>query len=207
MPQLITDDQRRRLKLFNEKADDVERYAFVKALYDQQTGVIATGGAHGMEAVMVGPDDEAVDAFLLTIRLFCQDRDGISIRALAEIYGRDTIPQDLSDEFRRVRKALNDRLDSNPTLAFEIDGVVINRRRLFEVFLYGGRAHVERDKRRVYETWREFPIFPFMTNEFVVTLGEFFNCVRWIRDINRRLLDHEGSKAATDPVCASDRLR
>ena len=138
----LTDDQRRRLKLFNEKADDVEGYGFVRALYDQQTGVMVSGTANSMEAIRVGPDDEEVDAFLLTIRLFYQDRDRISIRAIADIYDRATIPQDLRDEFRRVRKALNDRLDSNPTIAFEIDGVRIDRRRIFEVFPYGARAHV-----------------------------------------------------------------
>jgi hypothetical protein len=159
--------------------------------------VILEGRAQSMEAVLIGPDDEAVDAFLLTIRLFYQDRDGISIRALAKIYERATVPQHLRDEFRRVRNALNDRLDSNPSIGFEIDGVILSRRDLLEVFLYGGHAHVNPDKRLIYEHWREFPIFPFMTNEFLATLGELFNCVRWIRDINRRLLE-----ASTETHCS-----
>jgi hypothetical protein len=185
----ITDDERRRLRLFNEKANDLEGYGFVKTLYDQETGVMMSGDARGMEVVMIGPDDEALDAFLLTARLFYQDRDRISIETLAEIYGREGITQDLSDEFERVRKALNERLDSHPAIRFEIHGVSITRRRIFEVFLYGWRGHVNPDKQRVYEEWREGPFFPFMSNEFVVTVGEYFNCVRAVRDINRRLLE------------------
>jgi hypothetical protein len=43
----------------------VEGYGFVTARCDQETGVIVEGRAHGMEAVLIGADDETVDAFLL----------------------------------------------------------------------------------------------------------------------------------------------
>jgi hypothetical protein len=91
-------------------------------------------------------------------------------------------------EFDRVRKALNDRLDSNTM--FVIDNVHLTRRQVFNTFLYGGLAHVNPSKRVVYEQWQTMGMaFALMRNEFVVTLGEFFNCVRWIRHINMRLLD------------------
>jgi hypothetical protein len=182
-------DQTRRLRLFNEKANELDGSRFAIALYDQQSGVIVEGGLTGpAEAVFVGPDDDAIRAFVLTIRLFQQDRDRISLRALAEIYGAERVPQELRGEFDEARKALNDRLDSGTM--FVLNKERITRRRLLDVFLYGGLAHVDADKRAVYEQWQAFGMaFALMSNEFVVTLGEFFNCVRWIRDINMRLLD------------------
>ncbi len=182
-------DQIRRLRLFNEKANELDGSRFATALYDQQTGVIIEGDLTGpAEAVFVGPDDDAIRAFVLTLRLFRQDRDGISIRALADIYDAEGVPQKLRDEFDKARKALNNRLDSDTMFVFNDE--CITRKRLLDVFLYGGLAHVDADKRALYEQWQAFGMaFALMSNEFVVTLGEFFNCVRWIRDINARLLD------------------
>jgi len=182
-------DQTRRLRLFNDKADELDGSRFARALYDQQSGVIVQGGLTGpAEAVFVGPDDEAIRAFVLTIRLFQQNGDGISIQQLADIYAEPGVPQDVRVEFDRVCKALNDRLDSNTM--FVIDNVHLTRRRVLNTFLYGELAHVNPNKRVVYEQWQTMGMaFALMSNEFVVTLGEFFNCVRWIRDINMRLLN------------------
>ncbi len=97
-------DQTRRLRLFNEKANELDGSRFAIALYDQQSGVIVEGGLTGpATAVFVGPDDDAIRAFVLTIRLFRQDRDGISIRALVETYGAEGVPQELRGEFDEGR--------------------------------------------------------------------------------------------------------
>jgi hypothetical protein len=70
-------DQIRRLRLFNEKANDLDGSRFAMALYDQQSGVIVEGGLTGpAEAVFVGPDGDAIRAFVLTIRLFQQSVTG-----------------------------------------------------------------------------------------------------------------------------------
>lgn len=186
----LTEKQIHQLRLFNEKADELEGTRFSKALYDQQSGVIVEGDLTGSaEAVVVGPDDEATRAFVLTIRLFQQDGDGISIRELADIYdAAPDVPHDIRREFVQARKALNDRLASNTM--FVIDDERITRGRVLDVFLYGGLAHVNPNKRVIYEHWQTMGmVFALMSNEFVVTLGEFFNCVRWIRHINTRLLD------------------
>jgi hypothetical protein len=167
---VLSVDQIRRLRLFNEKANELDSSRFAIALYDQQSGVIVEGGLTGpAEAVFVGPDDDAIRAFVLTIRLFRQDRDGISVRGLADIYATEGIPQGLRGEFDEARNALNDRLDADTMFVFNDER--ITRRRLLDVFLYGGLAHVDADKRAVYEQWHAFGMaFALMSNEFVVTL-------------------------------------
>lgn len=182
-------DQMRRVRLFNEKVNELDRSRFAIAMYDQQSGVIVEGSLTGpAEAVFVGPDDDAIRSFVLTIRLFQQDRDGISVKALAEIYDGESVPTELSKQFREARKALNDRLDSDTMFVFNEER--ITRRGLLDVFLYGGLAHVDAEKREVYEHWQAFGMaFALMSNEFVATLAEFFNCIRWIRHINMQLLD------------------
>lgn len=189
--------QAKSLRLFNEKADALTRSRFAEALFNQETGVMITGDAQGRaESIVVGPDDEAVAAFVLTFRLFRQNGDGISIRELAEIYESESVPTDLRDEFDRIRTALNDRLDSPPMVAYEVNGESITRGRILEVFLYGGLAHANPEKLETYEQWQQVPMFfALLSNEFHATLGEFFNCVRLIRSINERLLADAGGDA------------
>jgi hypothetical protein len=113
-------------------------------------------------------------AFALTFRMFFRDRDGISFREMAEIYDAPCIPAALGDDYRWARQAVNEFLDG--ATMCEINGERITRRRLVDVFLYGGLAHLNPDKRDDYDIWRTHPVmFALMQNEFAITLAEFFN--------------------------------
>jgi hypothetical protein len=111
---VLTDDHRRRLALFNEKAAKLLRSPLantesvsIKLTWDRdQPGVVE----HEME----GADEAAIDAFVLTARFFFQDRDGISFRRMAEIYDGPSVPASLADRYRDCRAKLNAYLDLPP---------------------------------------------------------------------------------------------
>jgi hypothetical protein len=184
----IPDEHHRRLALFNEQADILLRSSFAATMFGSVTGVTFSWEEGGsLEAKVKGPNDEAVRAFALTFRMFFRDRDGISFREMAEIYEAPSVPGALRDDYRWARQAVNEFLDG--VTMCQVNGERITRRRLVDVFLYGGLAHLNPDKRRDSELWRGHPVmFALMQNEFAIALAEFFNHVRFVRDVNLALL-------------------
>jgi hypothetical protein len=181
-----------RLRRFNEKADELLDSSFKKEMFGKQTGLKLSWAADtGQVATTItGPNHEAIKAFVLTFRLFIQDGDGLSLRRLTEIYDAPGTESELQQEFHQIHDAANARLDETPSLAFNINGEALTRRRILEVFLYGGLAHLNPDKVPVYESWRSQPMFfALLQNEFMATMAEIFNCVLWVQDLNARLLD------------------
>lgn len=138
-------------------------------------------------------------AFVLTFRMFVKDGDGISFREMAAIYGSASVPENLRDDYRWAREAIDQFLDS-PTM-FNVNGEHITHRRLLDVFLYGsGLAHANPDKRAVYEVWRRQPVlFALIRNEFAVTMAEFFNHVRFVSQLNRELLGRDENERNDPP--------
>jgi hypothetical protein len=184
----IPNEHQRRLALFNEQAEILLGSRFAATMFGSVTGVTFSWEEGGsLEAKVKGPDDEAVRAFALTFRMFFRDRDGISFREMAEIYDAPCIPAALRDDYRWARQAVNEFLDG--ATMCEINGERITRRRLVDVFLYGGLAHLNPDKRDDYDVWRTHPVtFALMQNEVAITLAEFFNHVRFVREVNLALL-------------------
>jgi hypothetical protein len=181
----------RRLELFNEKADKLMRSRFKQTMFDQQTGVKISWTAETNEVTTTttGPDEDSVDAFILTLRFFLQDRDGISFRRLSEIYDAHSVPAGLREEFHTVRDAVNDRLDGQPTLGFNVNGESLTRRRILDVVLYGGLSHAIAAKRTTCDSWRAIPmLFALIENEFLATMAEIFNCILWVQHLNNQLL-------------------
>ncbi len=84
----IPSERQRRLALFNEQAEIFLGSRFAATMFGSVTGVTFSWEEGGsLEAKVKGPDDEAVRAFALTFRMFFRDRDGVSFREMAEIYG------------------------------------------------------------------------------------------------------------------------
>ncbi|MBI3413013.1 MAG: hypothetical protein HY051_02965 [Candidatus Aenigmarchaeota archaeon] len=112
------------LKLFNEKAKKLEGLSFTKMLAEQKTGVTLSGKqGHPLTIERSGPGDEAIDAFVLTLRFFVQDNESISLRNFAHLYAGLPVDQELIDNFNAARDALNSFLDNKPLVVVldEID--------------------------------------------------------------------------------------
>ena len=70
------------LLLFNDKTDKLENLSFTKELGN--SGVTISGKlGQSVQAQRHGPDDESIDAFVLTMRFFVQDNE-ITVVALKE---------------------------------------------------------------------------------------------------------------------------
>ena len=80
----MRDKTRESLELFIEKANELKLRNLAKYL-DEPNSVnlhVSLSSEHEEELKYVGPDEEAVSAFLLTLRFFIQDRDRMSFQYL-----------------------------------------------------------------------------------------------------------------------------
>lgn len=109
------------LKLFNEKADKLERLSFTQKIFSEPSGVkIYWRQGEAFRNELVGPDEESREAMLLTLRFFVQDNEQSSFRNIAEAYNALPVDPSLSGEFHNIRKQVNEFLDSKTWI--RVDG-------------------------------------------------------------------------------------
>ena len=166
--------------LFIEKADRLAGSAFVKNAISGSGVNLTWSIGKPVTVTRKGPDQENIDAFVLTFRFFIQDNEPISLRKFAHVFQSSfVLPQDTLD-FDRVRTYVNAFLDS--ATMFELGGR-ISHRELMEVFIYGGLSHANRLKKEKYDEWMANGLLaPFIQNEFVVVLFEILNAVVYIKN-------------------------
>lgn len=91
-----------------------------------------------------GPGEEELQAFLLTLRLFCQDNEDISLRNMAHRVAALQVDGTLKREFLDRRDSLNawlNRVHGPPKFKIGSDDFITNRQ-IFEGFTYGKYAHL-----------------------------------------------------------------
>jgi malonyl CoA-acyl carrier protein transacylase len=88
-----------RLRLFNRKAELLTQRSFFAHMVSDgsNVGVKWDRGA-GWESSFTGPDDESIEASVLTIRQFMQNNDPISIHNVAEAYVAAGAPEEVLAE-------------------------------------------------------------------------------------------------------------
>ncbi|MBI5195112.1 MAG: hypothetical protein HZA10_02185 [Nitrospirae bacterium] len=184
------------LKLFNEKADKLFRLSFVETMFKAKTGVSFSGktnddGTVEFTSSRRGPDEEAIDAFVLTFRFFIQDNEKSSFRNLAKYYENSKIDSSLKNDFNNIRKEINDFLDKSATIVFKFNNEQLTRRKIMETFLYGELSHSnDINKKRMYDVWMHMPPFTHMIeNEFVYTLAIILKGIEIIKEINKKALE------------------
>ena len=167
------------LKFFNEKATKLENCSFTNVVFNQDTGIMISFKREEQPRIEIqrrGPNDEAIDAFVLTFRFFIQDNEKSSFRNMVAIYERLPISEERKEEFKAARKYLNDFLDSNSFL--NIDGVLLTYRHILDTFVYGGLSHANEKKKKEYDLWMLNPFSnQIVTNEFVVGLARVFDVI------------------------------
>lgn len=183
----------RALYLFNEKADKLEKLRFTKRITSDETSVTvhfrAEGGITGERD---GPDDESIDAFVLTFRFFIQDNEPTSIRKMDRMYEelRETslLSKSLVEDFSEVRKVLNGFLNENTQMHYF--GKTITRRDVYEVFMWGGLAHANEQKKAVYDEWQSLPfLFSMLEHEFVRVLVTYLKGIFFMRRLNKKAIE------------------
>ena len=174
------------LLLFNEKADKLEDLSFTKEL--ENSGVTISGKlGQPVQAQRHGPDDESIDAFVLTMRFFVQDNEITSFRNMADLYAQLPVNPDLIQQFNDARDKTNSSLDSLTPI--KLNNASLTYRTIFEVFLWGGLAHANPKKKTIYDSWAQNSIlFPLLQNEFVFALGVLLNMIFFTRALNKAAL-------------------
>lgn len=129
------------------------------------------------------PSDEALKAFLLTFRLFIQERDDLSFRAIAKLLTESPIQTLLKREIVEIQEEVDDYL-TRPS-PFEIYGERISRGALLSTLMYGRLAHVNREKRATLERWTvRDDAYPMFRHEFEVIVIRLAQEVFWVRQVN-----------------------
>jgi hypothetical protein len=167
------------LELFREKAKELEDSIFVQSI--AKSGSLSTSIKRRVGEPLTiersGPTEDEIRSSVLTIRLFRQDNDRISIRNIAALVNSLPIDQQIKDEYARWRSELNDYLDAPTSTGFDLGNGPITRKFLFETFLYGFYAHLEEPKFKLVSEWRGMPFFADMKMEFDMILLKFTQAV------------------------------
>lgn len=188
------------LRQFNDKVTRLESTRFAKwldastpnvtahldSVQVNRTGDVTFELVGIVRASLDEHDQDEIDAFVLTYRMFVQKRDALSIRSLTKLYDAAWMPGEARDRFCEGRDAVNDWLDSSTSL---LDGEhVVTRRELIDVILYGGLAHSEPDKVPTFNAWMRTGAAGFFWAEFVVTLREMLRLLRFFRALNEAVI-------------------
>lgn len=176
------------LKLFNEKAEKLRTLPFTSDLHGSGVTIKWSKETKRIEAFRRGPHGQSIDAFILTLRLFIQDNSKISIRKLAEYYRMLDVPEDLKQQFAQSRVNLNKFLEQDAGINHNNNK--FSNRDILELVIYGGYAHANLEKKRLYDGIMNFGFMgDLITNEFVHITGNILNFILCIRELNLILLN------------------
>src|SRR5262245_57956512 len=126
---ITAEEGRTALILFNEKAERLARSSFLKQLDETPLSLTLTFGVDDPEISSTAPGEDPVDAFVLTLRFFLQDKEPSSFRRLADVYETLPIPEALRKRFRTTRRNLNAFLDSLVAIGIVMQGNRVGPRR------------------------------------------------------------------------------
>lgn len=176
------------LRLFNARADKLEHSGFLASYRAGNNGYSWTWiRGEGTTVQRHLPSEEEIEAFVLTFRLFVQPRDDISFSRMAAFYTTLPVTSALRDRVVLVSKGVTQYL--NDPSGIILDGIEVTRRHIFEIVMYGGMAHVNKDKRDLYERWHSHEIqFPLVEEAFSTIIATVTQAVFTVRDINARAL-------------------
>jgi hypothetical protein len=184
------------LRLFEEKVEKLLALKFVNEIRQQSSGAIVEyRQGKGWDAIFVGPSDETLDAVILTLRLFMQDNERISVRNIRRLYMESGLTAGLRDEFCTVAEHLNAQLDSPTSISIK-EGEHLTFRDVLQIFIYGSHAHTTPRWHQLYRDLKTTAFFPILQNDFVTTLAFMLRILHKMSLLNRRATDELGQRAA-----------
>jgi hypothetical protein len=182
------------LVLFNERVERLTRSALAKRMENPQYTIDYERMMRREWASLDGVTEDAVNAFVLNIRVLIEDPDGFSIRRLAEdLYSQPSVPEELRSRYAEQRDKWNEHMARDSMFTSLRENKKFTNRDLFDVMLYGGLAHArrtaERDKIALfYDLTTQGAVSSLVSWWFLHSLRIFLDVVRAIRDINDELL-------------------
>lgn len=175
------------LILYNEKIDKLMNSRFVKFLTSNDLKFSINYTPENEVTVSSNfADQDALDAFGVTIRFFNQNNEPISVCNMSKIYHESGFFSDeLKKDFDFARTHLNKNLDKDSNI-ITASGALKNRD-IFDIVLYGGIVHSTR--REEYKKLVANPLIavPVMA-EFQNILMYFLHCIVNISKTNEKAL-------------------
>jgi hypothetical protein len=140
-----------------------------------------------------GVTEDAVDAFVLNVRLLVQDRDGFSIRCLAnDVYAQSSVPAELRDRFAQQRRIWHEHRERPSVFKHFTKDRNFTNGELFDVLMYGGLVHANGHKVDLFcELTKQGIYSSLVCGSFLSSLRVFLEVVRAIHDVNAELLKLE----------------
>lgn len=170
--------------LFNEKVDKLHDLSFKMKLYMWVADIIECHEGKKDRGSITHPDDESIDAVVLTLRLFMQDNESISLRNIAALYSQISVNSALAEHFSELRSTFNGYLDR----ASVIGEKGIANREILELFVYGSLAHTTQDKAVKLDEFRESGDLGELKAQFAVILSTFLSVLASMKSVNERTI-------------------
>jgi hypothetical protein len=120
--------------------------------------------------------DEEVDAFILTYRLFDQKRDSISIGQIRDIYSMNGMTEEAQIRFEHVYSEIENFWNSPTTIG--VSGKYILVKQLMDVIIYGGLAHRNPDKEKIFKSWMQQGSIGLFQVELLSSLSQMLEFLR-----------------------------
>jgi hypothetical protein len=191
---------RENLSLFVEKADSLRQKSFSQdALRDGLTVTLhmnTSGG--GVQRNL--PDQEQIESAIVTLRLFVQGNDAISLEKIDKLLTDQGLSFEWKKYFRQKHNQLKTYLDNVPETGVELmgnpnsencDNRNYSNREIFDTFVYGEIAHTDSKHRPTYLIWRSLPIYPLFEYVFISIVMDIVLLIGEIADRTRlELLDN-----------------
>ena len=175
------------LRLFNEKAAKLGGSNFLKKAASGQLVRLKPSLKFPIEVVGNGPNQENIDAFVLTFRFFIQDNEASSFANLSKVYDSPRISDEHRDAFQVVRRDLNNYLDS-PCAVVEAHGVN-TKRKVMNIFIYGGLSHANGKLKQMYDKWvNDDSVHSLILLEFVLILRNTWAAIDFACGLNEEVL-------------------
>lgn len=172
---------------FNEKTEKLHSSGFIEQIKAGNSGIKIVAKQGEPLMLDIKSPGEYTEAFVLTLRMFMQNNDTISIGNMSELYERLPISEDKKGTFRKLRRQLNSFLDS-PSM-IQLNKKQFTNRELLDIMLYGDLAHINPEKRALLEQMQAFPpFFAIAKVNFEGILITFFGLLWAVRALNYKAL-------------------
>lgn len=185
------------LKSFNNRIDRLERSGFSNRFTDKTpevlikfksiefenlgNGKFTLSGE--MESWVKDYNEDEIDAVVLTYRMLTQNNDRISLNALSKIYNSEWFPEKGTKEFNKAKSKVNNYLNSPATVCFEKGFISI--RSIMDIIIYGGLAHSNIKKERIFNSWINSGASGMFKVEFITALKSMLYYFSYFKELNQ----------------------
>jgi len=184
------------LKSFNNRIDRLERSGFSNRFVEETPEVIIKfksvdfknlGNGNftlsgEMESWVKNYNEDEIDAVVLTYRMLTQNNDRISLNSIAKIYNSVWFPEEGTKLFNDARTKVNEYLDSIATVCFEKGK--ITKRSIMDIIIYGGLAHSNIEKERIFNSWINSGASGVFQVEFITALKFMLFYFSYFKELN-----------------------